>query len=259
MGADNFDYDSAAGRDEIDLNGIGAALRRKRRFIVGVTLGSAAAAILFCLMVKPRYMAESRILVENQESYFTRSDPNVATSADTAQLLDEEAVNSQIQLLTSRDLARRAIDALRLKGNPEFDPVASHFSVFKRIFSLFGLASDPSRQAPEDRLLNAFADHLTVMSPTKTRVLQVEFSSHDPELAARGANVVADLYIDIKRQAKREDARQAAKTLKPLVASLEAHVAEADSKIEAMRSAGIRVSPNPAALGTTLRDLLNGE
>src|SRR3954467_10782919 len=32
----------------------------------------------------------------------------------------------------------------------------------------------------------------------------------------------------------------------------------ADSKIEAMKAAGIRVSPNPAALGTTLVDLLNG-
>ncbi len=33
----------------------------------------------------------------------------------------------------------------------------------------------------------------------------------------------------------------------------------AESKIEAMRSADIRVSPNPAALGTTLLDLLNGQ
>ena len=33
----------------------------------------------------------------------------------------------------------------------------------------------------------------------------------------------------------------------------------AESKIEAMKSAGIRVSPNPAALGTTLMDLLNGK
>jgi succinyl-CoA synthetase alpha subunit len=33
----------------------------------------------------------------------------------------------------------------------------------------------------------------------------------------------------------------------------------ADSKIEAMRSAGIRVSPNPAALGTTLVEVLSGK
>jgi succinyl-CoA synthetase alpha subunit len=32
----------------------------------------------------------------------------------------------------------------------------------------------------------------------------------------------------------------------------------AESKIEAMKAAGIRVSPNPAALGTTLVDLLDG-
>jgi succinyl-CoA synthetase alpha subunit len=32
----------------------------------------------------------------------------------------------------------------------------------------------------------------------------------------------------------------------------------AESKIEAMKAAGIRVSPNPAALGTTLVELLNG-
>ncbi|HXL99588.1 MAG TPA: succinate--CoA ligase subunit alpha [Rhizomicrobium sp.] len=33
----------------------------------------------------------------------------------------------------------------------------------------------------------------------------------------------------------------------------------AESKIEAMKSAGIRVTPNPAALGTTLVDVLNGK
>ena len=34
---------------------------------------------------------------------------------------------------------------------------------------------------------------------------------------------------------------------------------DAESKIAAMQAAGIRVSPNPAALGTTLLDLLNGK
>jgi len=33
----------------------------------------------------------------------------------------------------------------------------------------------------------------------------------------------------------------------------------AESKIEAMKAAGIRVSPNPAALGTTMVELLGGK
>ena len=62
---------------------------------------------MFCSLVKPRYTAESRILVENQESYFTRSDPDLYADVGYHQVFDTEAVNSQIQLLTSRDLAAR--------------------------------------------------------------------------------------------------------------------------------------------------------
>ncbi len=236
MGAGNFDFDRDSGRDEVDLTGIGAAIRRNKWLVIGSTLGAAAAALLFCALVKPRYMAESRILVENQESYFTRSDPDPSRSVDTAPLVDEEAVNSQIQLLTSRDLGRKAVQALKLKGNQEFDTNASGGDSLSRLAMLFGLVANPSEQAAEDRLLRRFTDHLTVMSPAKTRVLQVEFSSRDPDLAARGANAVADLYIDMKVQAKRQEAHQAAQALKPLIASLEARVAEADAKVEQFRS-----------------------
>lgn len=236
MSAGNFDFDTIGGRDEVDMSGIGAAIGRNKRLVIGATLGAAAAALLFCAIVKPRYMAESRILVENQESYFTRSDPDPSRSADASSLVDTEAVNSQIQLLTSRDLARKAVQILGLKGNPEFDPDASGGNPLSRLLMLVGLVANPSEQADEDRLLTRFFDHLTVMSPTKTRVLQVEFSSRDPDLAAKGANAVADLYIDLKMMAKRQEAHQAAQSLKPLIASLEARVADADDKVEQFRS-----------------------
>lgn len=236
MSARQLDFETADGREEIDLGGIVAALGRSRRLIAGCTLGAATAALLFCLAVKPRYSAESRILIENQESYFTRAAPDGAPASETAQALDAEAVNSQIQLLTSRDLARKAVEKLGLRGDPEFDPAAGWLGLLTRPLSLIGIGARPASESADDRMLTNFIDHLTVMSPSKTRVLQVEFSSRDPDLAARGANGVAEIYIDMKSQAKREDARQAAQALKPLIASLEAKVAEADAKVEAFRA-----------------------
>ncbi|WP_296708677.1 GumC family protein [Rhodoblastus sp.] len=236
MGAREFDSEAVGGRGEIDLNGVTAALGRNKRLIAQATLGAAAAALVFCLMVSPRYMAEARILVENQESYFTSAAPEGARDASAPQDFDAEAINSQIQLLTSRDLARKAVQKLGLKGNPEFDPDASFLSSLMRPLALFGLGGRSLDQQPDDRLLTNFIDHLTVMSPSKTRVLQVEFTSRDPDLAARGANVVAELYIDLKSQAKREGAHQAAQALRPLMGSLETRVAEADAKMEAFRA-----------------------
>ncbi len=232
MSARNFDFETAGTTEEVDFGGMGAALARKKSLIVMATVGAAAAAAIFCMVVKPRYEAEARILVENQESYFTRPEPELR---EPSQIFDTEAVNSQMQLLTSRDLARKAVTALHLQGNPEFDPAAAGFNPLTALSQALGLSPAPQSQSMEDRLLTNFFDRLTVMSPTKSRVLQVVFSSRDPDLAARGANEIADLFIDLKGQAKRDNARQAAQSLKPLIASLEARVAEADGKVAAYR------------------------
>jgi uncharacterized protein involved in exopolysaccharide biosynthesis len=235
MNARQSDFEMDDGRDEIDLGGVAAALGRRKRLILSVMLGAAAAAAMFVSVVKPRYVAESRILIENQESYFTSAGPEGART-EVGDALDESAINSQIQILTSRDLARRAVQELHLQGNPEFDPAAGGLNLLTRPLVLLGLMRGPADQPVGDRLLTNFIDHLTVMSPSKTRVLQIEFSSRDPDLAARGANAVAELYIDMKSQAKRAEAHQAAEALKPLIASLETKVAEADAKVEAFRA-----------------------
>ena len=76
-----------------------------------------------------------------------------------------------------------------------------------------------------------------MLSPTQSRILQIEFSSRDPDLAANAANTIAELYIDLKQQAKRENAREAAQSLKPLIADLQQRVTEADAKVADFRLA----------------------
>ena len=75
-------------------------------------------------------------------------------------------------------------------------------------------------------------------------MLQIEFSSADPALAARGANEVADLFLNEQEEAKKNQAKAAGAWLSGKIAQLRAKVAEADAKVEAFRSdSGLLAGP----------------
>ncbi len=231
----------APGDAEIDLGGIGAALWEHRKLVVGATLLALCASTAFVNIVKPRYTAETRVLLELQSSFM----PGEEVKGDAAGTLDAEAVGSQIQLVTSRDVARRAIKQIGLLGNPEFDPMSGGLGAVSRILVLLGVKRDPSQMSPEDRVFENYYDKLQVFSPTKTRVVNIEFSSHDPDLAAKAANSIAGVYLDFQQDAKRANARSAAASLGSIVADLKIKVAAAESKVEDYRAeTGLLVGTN---------------
>ncbi len=218
---------------EIDLRALWTAIKRRRRAILSPTILAFVLVGFYVQVATPRYTAQSQLLLENQETFFTR--PDRTPPSDQASQVDQEAVASQVQLIASRDLARRAIRELGLKGDPEFDPLA-RVGAINRVLILLGLAHDPSREGVDARMTKAFADRLTVYSPPKTRVIAIEFTSRDAELAARGANLVADLYLREQSAAKRANAKQAADALATQIGDLRAKLADADAQREAYRS-----------------------
>jgi succinoglycan biosynthesis transport protein ExoP len=219
---------------EIDLRALGAAIVRRKRAILIPTLLALILVTIFVNVVKPRYTAETQVLLENQETFFTRPD-RVNLPAEQSSQVDQEAVASQVQLINSRDLARRAIKELHLEGNPEFDPMARGMGLMSRLLVLFGLAHDPSRDSIDARIVTAFLEKLTVYSPVKTRVISIQFTSRDPDLAERGANAVAELYLREQSAAKRSTANEAADALASQIADLRVKLAEADAKREQYR------------------------
>jgi len=252
-GERNGDDSSVTG--EIDLARIARAMSAKRWWVIGPTVAMFAGSAIFVNVVKPRYSAEARVLLENQENFIPRADK---TERVAEILPDPEAVQSQIQLLTSRDLARRVIKTLDLQGNDEFDPLAKGMGATTRALVMLGLARDPTQTTPEDRILETFGDKLNVLSPTKTRVLSIEFTSRNPDLAAKGANAVAEAYLEFQQDAKRDHARGAANSLAALVAQLRARVAEADVEAEQFRAkSGLLVGSNNTTINAQRLSDLN--
>jgi succinoglycan biosynthesis transport protein ExoP len=233
---------------EIDVAGVGRTISRRRWWVIGPTLAAFALAAVAVNVIKPRYTAEARVLLENQESYFTRPEKQ---TTEQIPLPDAEAVQSQVQLITSRDLARKAIRAIGLQGNPEFDPVANGVGALSRVLILLGVQKDPTLLTPEERILETYFDRLTVYSPTKTRVLTIEFQSRDPDLAARAANTIADLYLDAQAGAKRESARVAATALANQLTEIKVRLADAEARAEAFRAkTGLYVGANNTSMST---------
>ena len=224
---------AGAASDDIDVAGIGRAISRRIWLIVVFTLLCAAAMTVFVNIIKPRYTAEARLLVENQESYFTR--PEKSTANDFTNI-DPEGVSTQVQIVTSRDVGRKVVRDLNLQGNPEFDPLAEPSGPISRVAILLGLKRDPTRQSPEDRILEAYLDKLTAFSPPKTRVISIEFQSKDPDLAAMAANKIAEAYISMQRDTKRASAKSAAGALQTLISDLRVKVAHAEAEAEAFRA-----------------------
>ena len=106
---------------ELDLRSLGRYLWLRRTRILGVGLICAGAAFVVVNAITPQYRSESRLLLDAHQNVFLRADADKNAGLTP---IDQEAVTSQIQVMLSRDLARKVINKLNLANSPEFDPGA---------------------------------------------------------------------------------------------------------------------------------------
>lgn len=218
---------------DIDLHALGAALARRRGWIIVPTVLALAVSVAIVNLVTPRYKSESRILIDGRENVFLRPSSD---RAEERQALDAEAVTSQVQLVLSRDLAREIIRKNKLAERPEFDPVLQGISPLKSLAAMIGIGRDPFSMTPEERVLDAYYDRLQAYAVDKSRVIVVEFQSADPDLAARVANSIADGYLVLQQGVRQEQAKNASQWLAGEIESLRKKVSDAEAKVEDFRS-----------------------
>ena len=188
--------------NDLEIGAIGAAVYARKYWVLIPTLLAFLLAAAYVTVARPRYTADTQVLLENQESYLTRAQRGEG-GAEMPPTIDENWVGSQVSLITSRDVARDVIERLGLVGNPELDPLSKGLGTIQRTLILFGLARNPMRVSAEDRAIDNFEQRLTAYSPPKTQVVMIDFWAHDPVFAARVANEVASVYLQRDAHAKR--------------------------------------------------------
>jgi succinoglycan biosynthesis transport protein ExoP len=232
---------------ELDLSALGTTLWRKRWKILRPTILVGLVTLLAVQVITPRYQSESRVIVESRDNIFLR--PEADKDLIDRNTADQESVTSQAQLILSRDLARDVIAKLKLNELPEFDSTLGGVSPVKTVLGMLGIIKNPASMTPEERVLEAYYDRLTVFPVEKSRVIVIDFLSEDPELAARVANTIADSYLQLQRKVKQEQAQNAGQVLAGQIDILRKKVVEAESKVEAYRAkSGLLVGNNNTTL-----------
>lgn len=216
---------------DIDLGRVIAAVWARKGRIIAVTAFAAVASLVITSMMTPSYKAETRLLIESRSPNLTGGE---GAAAANDPVLDSLNITSQAQLLQSTDLIRRVARELNLAQYKEFDPASR--SALPDLLVMAGLKPDPMALDPEDRVVEKFRERLEVYAVENSRVIGVEFSSHDPILASTIPNKMAEVYLQLQSGAKLDTHSETAKWLEPEIANLTQKVREAEGKVADYRS-----------------------
>lgn len=172
----------------LTLRDVVAPVFRQSRLAALIFAGIFFGALLCALVLPRKYEAEMKIFV-NRERVDPVVTPNPDTYAGAVPLVSEEDLNSEVELLKSRDLLEKVVIACGLNGRRDF---AWGRLVDRAANTLRGAAS-----TPETRLARSVQDleeRLTVDPLKKTTLIRVAYTAHDPALAAHVLQTLGTLY-----------------------------------------------------------------
>ncbi|ESZ59462.1 chain-length determining protein [Mesorhizobium sp. L103C119B0] len=248
---------SAAADVDVDLRQLFASLARNWLRILVITLLVTGLAFAFAWLATPHYKATTQLKIQLSESAFTRP---AGTNEDDKPVLDAEGVATEVQVISSSDILKQVAADLKLGDKPEFN-YALGMSPVTRLLVIAGLKSDPEEIPLEERVLTKMRDKLNVYGVEKTRVIAVEFSSEDPQLAADIPNAIAKAYLAYQADAKTKSNAAATAFLGPEIDDLQKQVRDAEAKVAAFRSAqsDLLMAGNNSVLATQQLSELSSE
>jgi capsular exopolysaccharide synthesis family protein len=142
--------------------------------------------------------------------------------------------NTQYRIITSKALARRALEKLELQDAPPFKG-----------------ASDPA-------LL--FISRVEVVPVPDTRLATIAVNHEDPQEAARWANTLAEVYLEQNLEAKIETTRNVYSWLQERLSAAETDVESSEQTLyEYTKEQGLFVPREGASIGTETLEKLNEE
>ena len=246
-----YDPDTPWSREnEVSLRDYLIVVRRAWwRILILAIVVSLIAAMAVSIMT-PVYQATATIVIEPQapkvisiEEVYTPDSRN-----------SEEYYNTQYEILRSRPLAEQVIATLDLVDklnndegyNLSADIIPNNWLVSSRwleirnwLTQFFGAGLlNAGTEPPADRMylaVMAYFENLAISPVKNTQLVEVKFSSPDPELAAAVVNAHADAYMQSILDAKLSITKSAEAWMSKRLDSLKSNLDESERKLQTFR------------------------
>lgn len=242
--------------DQLDLRRLAIIFRRRIRLFGAVAALVFLAAIFITFTATPMYTATANVMLD------TRQEQVVNIEAVLSGLpADSSAVDTEVEILKSRRLAERVVNALQLSRDPEFNSELAPGGLLSTIRdAVLGVAAsakplevanDPvAEQKAQERIVDALLARLTVRRAGLTYVINVSIESESPTKAATIANKYAELYLLEQLEAKFDATQQANSWLNSRLEGLRQQVLGDEAAVQNYRIANNLLS----AAGTSLTE-----
>lgn len=234
---------------EFDLRELFRILWRRKAIILGTTISVTAFALIFILQLVPRYTATADILINPRTTQVVNMEAVLSGLSG-----DFEMMESEIEVLKSRSLAAKSIEALKLGENPDFNESLREpgrfqkfmnvrtyipdfvLDMFKKPAKTGLLSANELAQRKQEGLTDFFLGGLGVQQIGYSRVIRVTFTSINPKIAAAAVNQLSEFYIVSQLEAKFEATKRASQWLGDRLTTLRTQVSEGDNAVETFRA-----------------------
>lgn len=171
--------------------------------ILGLALAIGLLTSLVVSSIKPTYRSTTTLLIEAKKNKVVSIEEVYGGTSG-----DLEFIQTQVEILKSRELAEKVVAKLKLATHPEFDPRQQEPPYWKKWLTSAGVTperfgfGDAEQKAPDGqgadakRIAGALQGRLEVKVVRMTQLIQVSFVATDPELAAKVANAFAETFIE---------------------------------------------------------------
>jgi succinoglycan biosynthesis transport protein ExoP len=178
-----------------------------------VFFASVGVMALFSFLVTPTYTAHGSVWIEDE--------PNILPFEDVQRFDSNSYLQSHSRLLLSRALAGDTINKLKLYENPDF---MGKLRQGKTSF-------DPANPIFREKLIERFLRSVKVEPIQGTRLVDVRFSSRNPQFATDTLNALFDGYIDMIVKQRYRASEQASDFLNTQIVAVRTEIEEYEKKL----------------------------